>query len=478
MGHSYNTVTGELRLINCYAEWGVNAGAGICIQLESHFPELVRVRSLAQKAMIEARGIGTVIEDSRWATAVLRELFDMAVNSANPLAAVARNLPQRPKGRSVVIGAGKAAIAMARAVEQNWDGPLEGFVVAPHGYAHDLKRIGVIHASHPVADESSLAAANKALALAATLGPDDLLLALISGGGSALMSKPVDGIAMHEKFDLIRTLLKSGANIAELNCVRKQLSAVKGGRLARAAGASRICTLALSDVPGDDPAIIASGPTVADPTRKRDAREMLKRYGVTPPASIEHWLSLPDEDRAPLSPSLETRVIVSAHESFGVVRQKAEALGLNVLYLGDRIEGEAREVAKVHAAIALEIATHDQPVKRPALLLSGGETSVTVRGQGRGGRNVEFLLALAVALSGDSHCHAIAADTDGIDGMERIAGATIDPASLTRARSLGLDPVAMLENNDAHSLFEKLGDQVITGPTHTNVNDFRAILIR
>lgn len=417
-------------------------------------------------------------DDSRKALKLLRELFDVAVTAANPAAAVMRNLPPAPKGRTVVIGAGKAAIPMARAVEENWNGRLEGFVVVPHGYAHDLKRIGVIHASHPVADETSLTAADAALALAATLGPDDLLLALISGGGSALMSKPVDGIAMHEKFSLIRTLLKSGANIAELNCVRKQLSAVKGGRLARAAGAARIYTLALSDVPGDDPAIIASGPTVTDPTRKRDARAILQRYAVTPPDSVAHWLSLPDDDRAPLSPSLETRVIVSPHESFRAVREKAEALGLNVLYLGDRIEGEAREVAKVHAAIALEIATHDQPVKRPALLLSGGETGVTVRGQGRGGRNVEFLLALAVALSGDGRIHAIAADTDGIDGMEPIAGALMDPASLSRARKLGLDPVAMLENNDAHSLYEKLGDQVISGPTHTNVNDFRAILIR
>jgi glycerate 2-kinase len=419
-----------------------------------------------------------VKDDSHRANHVLREFFVAAVAAANPMTAVARNLPPKPLGRTVVIGAGKAAIPMAKAVEDNWDGPLEGFVVAPHGYSHDLKRIAVVHASHPVADETSLAAAEKALALAATLGPDDLLLALISGGGSALMSKPLAGIAMAEKFGLIRQLLQSGANIAELNCVRKQLSAIKGGRLARAAGSARIYTLALSDVPGDDPAIIASGPTVADATSKRDARDILRRYGVEPPASVAHVLSRPDDDRKPISSSIETRVIVSPHESFRVVRQNAEALGFSVLYLGDRIEGEARDVAKVHAAIAFEIATHDQPVKRPAMLLSGGETSVTVRGIGRGGRNVEFLLALAIALGGDSRMQAIAADTDGIDGMEQIAGATIDPTSLTRARSLGLDPVAMLENNDAHSLFERLGDQVITGPTHTNVNDFRAILIQ
>jgi len=409
---------------------------------------------------------------------ILRDLFDVAVAAANPVTAVARNLPPKPKGRTVVIGAGKAAIPMAKALEDNWDGPLEGFVVAPHGYTHDLRRIGVVHASHPVADDSSFAAAEKALALAATLGPDDLLIALISGGGSALMSKPVAGIAMAEKFGLIRTLLKSGANIAELNCVRKQLSAIKGGRLARAAGKARIYTLALSDVPGDDPAIIASGPTVTDTTSKRDAQAILERYGVVPPPAIAHWLTLPDDDRSILSNEVETRVIVSPHESFLAARREAEAIGLNVLYLGDRIEGEARDVAKVHAAVALEIAAHGQPVKRPALLLSGGETGVTVRGNGRGGRNVEFLLALAIALSGDSRMAALAADTDGIDGMEQIAGAVIDASSLSRARQRGLDPVAILENNDAHSLFEKLGDQVITGPTHTNVNDFRAILIR
>ncbi len=409
---------------------------------------------------------------------VLRRLFDVAVEAANPLTAVARNLPARPKGRTLVIGAGKAAIPMARAVEDNWDGPLEGVVIAPLGYAHDLTRIGVIHGSHPVPDDTSLRAAEKALKLAATLGPDDLLLALISGGGSALMSKPAPGIAMADKLGLVRALLKSGANIAELNCVRKQISAVKGGRLARAAGKARIYTLALSDVPGDDPAIIASGPTVPDPTRKKDALAILKRYEVDVPSSIARWLAEPDEDRAILSSDVETRVIVSPRESFSAARAEAEKLGFNTLYLGDRIEGEAREVAKVHAAIALEIAAHDQPVRKPCVLLSGGETGVTVRGKGRGGRNVEFLLGLAVVLAGVPGIDAVAGDTDGIDGMERIAGAHIDPSTLDRARGLGLDPMAMLENNDAHSLFEALGDQVITGPTHTNVNDFRAILIR
>ncbi len=410
--------------------------------------------------------------------AILRSLFDAAVAAANPVTAVVRNLPRRPKGRSVVIAVGKAAIPMAQAVEDHWDGPLEGLAIAPHGYGHALKRLSVVHASHPVPDQTSLAAAERALELAATLGPDDLLIALISGGASALMSKPVPGISIAEKFGLVKAVLKCGANIAELNCVRKQISAIKGGRLARAAGRARICTLALSDVPGDDPAVIGSGPTVPDPTRKKDALAILDRYRVPVPSAIKAWLDGPDEDRAILSPETDTRVIVSAYESFNAARREAAALGLPALYLGDRLEGEARDVAKVHAAIALEIATRGEPLAKPCLVLSGGETSVTVRGTGRGGRNVEFLLALAVALGGEKSLHALAADTDGIDGMEPIAGAVIAPDSLARARALGLDPVAMLANNDAHSLFEALGDQVVTGPTHTNVNDFRAILIR
>lgn len=409
---------------------------------------------------------------------ILQKLFAVAVDAANPVMAVARNLPAPPRGRTVVIAAGKAAIPMAAAVEANWQGQLEGLVIAPHGYDHDLSRLEIMHASHPVPDQSSLVAADRALALAATLGPDDLLIALISGGASALMSKPVPGISIAEKFALVKAVLGCGANIAELNCVRKQISAIKGGRLARAAGRARIHTLALSDVPGDDPAIIGSGPTVADPTRKADARAILERYRVPVPAAVRDWLSSPDEDRGILSPLLETRVIVSPHQSFAAVRREAAAMGLNVLYLGDRIEGEARDVAKVHAAIALEIAARGEPARKPCLLLSGGETSVTVRGRGRGGRNVEFLLALAIALSGSQSMHALAADTDGIDGMEPIAGAWIGPDSLDRARALGLDPMSFLANNDAHSLFERLGNQLVTGPTHTNVNDFRAILIR
>jgi len=408
---------------------------------------------------------------------MLRALFASAVDAANPARAVAANLPRAPKGRTMVVGLGKGAIAMAAAVEANWRGPLEGFVVAPHGLPSSLQRIEAVYANHPMPDAGSLAAAEKALALAATLRKDDLLIALVSGGGSSLMSKPAPGIAMDEKLGLIRALLKCGANIAELNCVRKHLSGVKGGRLARAAGEARIHTLIISDVPGDDPATVGSGPTVADPTRKADALEILRRYRLDIPASVERWLTSADVDRGPLRHDNETRVVISPHESFRAASAKAKVFGLDVLYLGDRIEGEARQVAKVHAGIAMQIKQYGEPVAKPCVVLSGGETSVTVRGKGRGGRNVEFALALALALAGEKNIHALAADTDGVDGMEQIAGAVITPDTLDRARTLGLDAVACVENNDAHGFFEKLGDQVITGPTQTNVNDFRAILI-
>jgi glycerate 2-kinase len=409
---------------------------------------------------------------------ILRRLFDVAVAEANPAKAVAENLPERRRGRIVVVGAGKAAIAMASAVEAHWQGALEGFVVAPHGYPSQLKRIETLHASHPVPDDGSIAAADKALALAATLGRDDLLLALISGGGSALMAKPLPGIAMADKLSIVRALLKSGANIAELNCVRKELSAIKGGRLAQAANGASIHTLVMSDVPGDDPAIVASGPTQSKATTKSDARTILERYRIDAPAAVKQLLAGHDEAAVPLSSKTETRVIVSPRQSFLAAETEAKKHGLNVLYLGDRIEGESREVAKVHAALALHIAQHDAPLAKPCVILSGGETSVTVRGSGRGGRNVEFALALAVALGGAPGIAALAADTDGVDGMEPIAGAIITPDTLMRGRTAGRDPVAVLEDNDGHGFFQALGDQIVTGPTQTNVNDFRAILIR
>jgi len=408
---------------------------------------------------------------------ILRALFLTAVDAANPERAVAANLPEPPRGRTVVIGAGKASIQMAAAVEANWPGRLEGFVVAPHGYPSPLKRIETLHAGHPIPDVGSVQAAERALALAGTLTKDDLLIALISGGGSALMFKPAPSIKLESKLAIVSALLKSGANIAELNCVRKQLSGIKGGRLARAAGEARIHTLVLSDVPGDDPAIVASGPTVPDHTTKGDALAILHRYRLNVPSDIEAWLTAPDEKPVRSQGANDIRVIVSPLASFRAAEDEARKQGLNVLFLGDRIEGEAREVAKVHAGLALYVIQNNEPVAKPCVILSGGETSVTVRGKGRGGRNVEFLLSLAISLAGEKSVHALAGDTDGVDGMEPIAGALIDPGSLDRARAQGIDPIAALEANDAHSFFEALGDQLITGPTQTNVNDFRAIFI-
>lgn len=407
----------------------------------------------------------------------LRLLFLTAVDAANPERAVAANLPPAPRGRTVVIGAGKAAIQMAAAIEAHWQGSLEGFVVAPHGYPSTLKRIETVYAGHPIPDAGSIKAAEKALVLARTLGKDDLLIALISGGGSALMFMPAPSVKLENKLAIVSALLKSGANIAELNCVRKQLSGIKGGRLARTAGEARIHTLVISDVPGDDPAIVASGPTVPDPTTKREALAILQRYRVSIPEDVEVWLKKSDEPKGTPSSANDIRVIVSPQASFRAAQEEAKKLDLNVLFLGDRIEGEAREVAKVHAGLIQYIVQNNEPVRKPCVLLSGGETGVTVRGKGRGGRNVEFLLSLAIGLAGEASVHALAGDTDGIDGMEKIAGAFIDPTSLDRARAKGLDPMAYLENNDAHSFFEALGDQLITGPTQTNVNDFRAILI-
>jgi hydroxypyruvate reductase/glycerate 2-kinase len=408
---------------------------------------------------------------------ILRGLFAAAVAAASPVAGVLANLPERPKGRTAVLALGKAAIPMAETFERTWNGPLEGLAIVPHGQTASFNSIRLLHASHPVPDAGSLAAAEAAMALVSTLGENDLLVALISGGGSSLMSKPAAGITPQEKRAVGKALLDCGANISELNCVRKQVSAVKGGLLARAAGKARIHNIIVSDVPGDDPAIVASGPTVAGTTTAEEARAILDRYNIDVPPSVAACLAAPPVARGPLRDDNVTRVIVSPHQSFQRVITEAKLLGLNVLYLGDRIEGESREVAKVHAGIVQQIQAYDSPVAKPCLLLSGGETGVTVRGDGRGGRNVEFALALAVALAGTPGVSALAADTDGVDGMEPIAGAVIGPSSLSRARSLGADPVASLDNNDGHSFFERIGDQVITGPTQTNVNDFRAILI-
>jgi len=370
---------------------------------------------------------------------------------------------------------------MAKAVEDHWQGPLEGLVVTRYGHAVACGRIEVVEAAHPVPDAAGRRAAADILARVGGLTADDLVLCLISGGGSALLALPADGLSLEDKQAVGRALLKSGADISEMNCVRKHLSAIKGGRLAAAAAPARVVTLAISDVPGDDPAVIASGPGVPDPTSFADARAILAKYGITPPTAVaRHLEAASEESPKPGDPRLaraELRLIARPQDSLEAAAAKARELGVGPMILGDAIEGESREVARVMAAIAKQAARYGQPAKAPCVLLSGGETTVTVRGQGRGGRNAEFLLALAVALDGHDGIHAIACDTDGIDGSEDNAGATIGPDSLARAHAKGLDPKAYLADNDGYSLFESLGDLVMTGPTLTNVNDFRAILV-
>ena len=415
-------------------------------------------------------------------TAFLRRLFDAALTAADPAKAVPAYLPAPPKGRTVVIGAGKAAAAMAKAVEDNWDGPLEGLVVTRYHHGADCRRIEVIEAAHPVPDQKGREAAGRILALAEGLGPDDLALCLISGGGSALLSLPAEGIALEEKQAVNRALLKSGAAIDEMNCVRKHLSAIKGGRLAAAAAPARVVSLLISDVPGDDPAVIASGPTIADPTTFAEAKAILEKYGIEAPASVTRLMAAAAEETPkpgdPRIAAAESHIIAKPQASLEAAAAIAREAGITPVVLSDSIEGEARDVAQVMAGIARQVAQHDQPMAAPCVLLSGGETTVTVRGQGRGGRNAEFLLALAVALDGLPAVYGLACDTDGIDGSEDNAGAIVTPDSLKRAAAAGVDAKAMLANNDGYGFFEKLGDLVLTGPTRTNVNDFRAILIQ
>ncbi len=412
---------------------------------------------------------------------LLRQMFDAAVASALPEKSLPPHLPLPPKGRTVVVGAGKAAAAMAKALEEHWPGEVDGLVVTRYGHHVATKRIEVVEAAHPVPDRAGLAAAERILAKVRGLTPDDLALCLISGGGSALLTLPAAGLTLEDKQAVNRALLKCGANIAEMNCVRKHLSAIKGGRLAAAAAPARVVTLTISDVPGDDPAVIASGPTVPDPTTYADALAVLQKYRIVEPASVlAHLRAGHDETPKPGDPRLarcETYMIAAPQMALEAAAAVARAAGFTPLILGDAIEGESRDVAMVHAGIARQVIRHGQPVEAPCVLLSGGETTVSVRGHGRGGRNVEFLLALAVALEGTGRIHALAGDTDGIDGAEEIAGAIITPDTLARAAALGVDAKAALADNDGHGFFEALGDQVITGPTLTNVNDFRAIVV-
>jgi hydroxypyruvate reductase len=408
-------------------------------------------------------------------------MFDAAIAAALPGKCLPAHLPPAPKGRTVVVGAGKAAASMARAVEEHWPGPLEGLVVTRYGHGMPTRRIEVVEAAHPVPDRAGREAAERILGLVQGLGPDDLVLALISGGGSALLSLPAPGLTLQDKQAINKLLLKSGANITEMNCVRKHLSAIKGGRLAAAAAPAKVVTLTISDIPGDDPAVIASGPTIADETTFADACAILEKYRISEPHSVIDYLKAAREETPKPGDSrltrTETRMIATPQMSLEAAAQVARDAGASAMILGDSLEGESREVAMVHAGIARQVLRHGQPLPRPCVLLSGGETTVTVRGKGRGGRNAEFLLAMAVALQGEASVYALAGDTDGIDGTEDNAGALLTPETWARAQQAGISAKAHLADNDGYSFFAALGDLVKTGPTLTNVNDFRAILI-
>ncbi|MFM0501782.1 glycerate kinase type-2 family protein [Paraburkholderia caffeinilytica] len=412
---------------------------------------------------------------------LLRRMFDAAVNAAQPVHCIPPHLPARPKGRLIVIGAGKASAAMARAVEDHWDGPLDGLVVTRYGYAVPCQRIEIVEAAHPVPDAAGLAAATRIMERVQGLAPDDLVLCLISGGGSALLALPHEGITLEDKQRVVRALLKSGATISEMNCVRRHLSAVKGGRLAAACHPAKVVTLLISDVPGDNPMDIASGPTVPDPTTCADALGIIRRYGIEVPLRVRTLLESGESETVkpgdPRLAGIDTRMIATPQMALEAAAQVAREAGFASHILGDSIEGEASDVGKVMAGIALQVAQHNQPFQPPCVLLSGGETTVTVRGEGRGGRNVEFLLSLAIALGAHPGIHAVAGDTDGVDGLEEIAGAFVAPDTLARAWAQGIKPRDALTENDGHGFFEALGDSMVTGPTLTNVNDFRAILL-
>lgn len=404
---------------------------------------------------------------------LLRNLFDAAVAAADPSVVVPRHLPAPPRGRTLVLAAGKAAAAMARAAERNFPGETSGMAVTRYGHGLDCERIEVIEAGHPLPDAAGRRAASRFLAAARELTADDLLLFMVSGGASALLAEPAEGLDLDEKAAINRALLDAGAPIGDMNCLRKHLSAVKGGRLAAAAAPARVATLAISDVPGDDPAIIGSGPTVADPTSCEDAIMVAERYRIELPelarTALEdgRWESIKSGDRC-LDNAIYT-IVARPADALDAAAARASSDGLAVRNLGDDLEGEARDLAAAHARLA----------RQPGVLISGGETTVTLSGSsGRGGRNCEYLLALALALDEAPNVHAIACDTDGIDGTENAAGACIGPDTLKRARAAGLDARQMLRDHDSYGFFERLGDLIVTGPTRTNVNDFRAVLIR
>ncbi len=413
--------------------------------------------------------------------ALLRAMFDAAVASAQPDICVPPALPDPPKGRTVVLGGGKASAAMARAIEKNWDGPLEGLIVTRYGYSVPCERIEIVEAAHPVPDAAGEVAARRLLEIAEGLGPDDLVIAPISGGGSALLTLPAPGISLEDKQQLNRQLLASGATITEINCVRRHLSAIKGGRLAAAAYPARVVSILISDVPGDDPADIASGPMVGDPTDFAAARDILSRKGITPPDAIARHLDAAQEETPkpddPIFANNEVRIAAAPLLALQAAAKVAEQAGVTPLILGDALEGESRELGTAMAGIARSAQRHGMPAKPPCVLLSGGETTVTIQGDGVGGPNAEFMLSLAVALEGAPGIWAAAGDTDGVDGAADVAGAVIGPDILNRAANQGLNPREELARNNAHGFFEAVDAQIVPGPTRTNVNDFRAILI-
>ena len=401
----------------------------------------------------------------------LRRLFDAAVGAADPALCLPSHLPALPTGRTVVVAAGKAAASMARAVEDHWTAPMSGLAITRYGHGVPCKRIEIVEAGHPLPDDAGLDAAQRALDAVMPLGADDLVLCLISGGGSALLTRPAAGIALDDKRRVTEDLLSCGATIAEINCVRKHLSAIKGGRLAQAAAPARVVTLIISDVPGDDPATVASGPTVADPTTLKDARAVLGKYGVAPPPSVTVHLGNAANETPKTVAGGDVTVIACARDALAAAAVAARRHGVEPVILGD-LEGDSGALARAHAMLAAAAAT------APSILLSGGEATVSVgSGGGRGGPNTEFLLALAIALDSQPRVHALACDTDGIDGTGDNAGALVSPDTLSRAAAQGLDAGAALASHDSYGFFSALGDLVMTGPTRTNVNDFRAVLI-
>ncbi|TGT73447.1 MULTISPECIES: glycerate kinase [unclassified Mesorhizobium] len=412
----------------------------------------------------------------------LTSIFNAAVAAADPEKTIRNHLPAKPRGRSIVIGAGKGSAQMAAAFEKVWDGPIDGLVVTRYGYGARCERIEIIEAAHPVPDAAGLEASRRLLEKVRGLTSDDLVVALISGGGSALLPSPAPGLTLADEIAVNEALLASGAPIAAMNTIRKHVSTIKGGRLAAAAHPARVVSLVVSDIPGDNPALVASGPTVPDTGSRADALASIAAYGMKLPASVMAHIQSPAADAPrpddPRFAGNEVHLTASAGVSLEAAAAEAKRQGIEAVILSDAIEGEAREVGGVHAAIAREVATRNRPFAKPVLILSGGETTVTLRAKGKGGRNSEFLLAFAIGIDGIDGIHALAADTDGIDGSENNAGAFADGSTVARMRAAGVDAKAMLAGNNAWTAFNAVGDLFVPGPTGTNVNDLRAILVR